>query len=123
METTKCPARVENEDDTDIEEDEPPHVVHHVRTASVILESGDRVRKKVSLLSVYDEPLDESLERTPLLNSGETAGVCYSSIAPGFVDRSAQPLEWTWYENFRSWPRSEGLKRSNIKVLILIVEC
>src|SRR5271169_4438023 len=78
-----------DEEGEDEEDDPVLFSVQHVRTASVILPSGDRVRKRVSLMSIHDEsPFDES-ETAALINShgtGGTAGTVYSSIAPSLLD-------------------------------------
>jgi hypothetical protein len=88
--------------------------IHHVRTASVILRSGDRVRRKVSLLSIYDEnPFEEDdNDRAALLDPSATAGTSYSSIAPCLVDRQFQLWETpSCVDKFKLWLQSEGLKR------------
>jgi hypothetical protein len=91
----------------DVEEEEPVHGIHHVRTASVILRSGDRVRRKVSLMSIYDEdPFEDN--QTPLLSTGV---VGYSSVTQSPVAREVTPWENTPWDKLRDWLRSEGLKR------------
>jgi hypothetical protein len=105
-----------DEEDDDEEDDPVLFSFQHVRTASVILPSGDRVRKRVSLMSIYDEsPFDEG-ETAALIHShgtGETAGTSYSSIAPSLVDRGFQPWDHkpTRMDKWKKWLHSEGLKR------------
>ena len=87
---------------------------YHVRTASVILPSGDRVRRKVSLMSIYDEnPFEEDAnDRTALSDPRGTVGTTYSSIAPSLVDRQVQIWEKpSRVDKFTLWLQSEGLKR------------
>jgi len=111
-------------DEEDDDEDDDPVLFsfQHVRTASVILPSGDRVRKRVSLMSVYDEsPFDES-ETAALIQShgtGGTAGTAYSSIAPSLVDRGPQPWDQhsTRWEKCKKWLHSEALKRHTLLFL------
>jgi len=105
-----------DEEDDDEEDDPVLFSFQHVRTASVILPSGDRVRKRVSLMSIYDEsPFDEG-ETAALIQShgtGETAATTYSSIAPSLVERGAQPWDHnpTRLDKWKKWLHSEGLKR------------
>jgi len=105
-----------DEEGEDEEDDPVLFSVQHVRTASVILPSGDRVRKRVSLMSIHDEsPFDEG-DTAALVQShetGGTAGTAYSSIAPSLVDRGPQPWEHkpTRLDRWRKWLHSEGLKR------------
>lgn len=100
-----------DEDDADSasETDELDTVLtfKHVRTASVILPSGDRVRKKVSLMSIDENSVYES---TALLDSGRTNGPAYSSATSDDVDR-AQSRATRWFSNFMFWLRSEAFKR------------
>jgi hypothetical protein len=88
-------------------EEEPIHGIHHVRTASVILRSGDRVRRKVSLMSIYDEnPFED--DQTPLLSTSVSG---YSSVTQSQVAREVTPWEATRWDKLCDWLRSEGLKR------------
>ena len=86
---------------------------HHVRTASVILPSGDRVRRKVSLMSIFDEnPFEEDNDRTALLSTQGTAATSYSSIVPSLVDRDIQSCDKPGrVDKFKTILHSEGLKR------------
>lgn len=116
MATYSSPSKADNKLDVAEEEEEeevdPLLPFHHVRTASVILRSGDRVRRKVSLMSIYDEsPLEQVNNTTALLDPRGTAGTSYSSITPSLVDREIQPWEITPYDKFKIWLHSEGLKR------------
>jgi hypothetical protein len=103
------------------EYEDPLLTFHHVRTASVILPSGARVRRKISLMSTYDENPFEEDDDTPLLDPGGTAGSSYSSIIPTLVDRDIQPWEVTRYDKFQIWLHSEGLKR--YRLLSDCIEC
>lgn len=112
-------------DEEDEDEDDDPVLFsfQHVRTASVILPSGDRVRKRVSLMSIYDEsPFDEG-ETAALIQShgsGGTAGTIYSSIAPSLLDRGAQPWDRhpAPWEQWKKWLHSEGLKRYRLLLIL-----
>ena len=115
MENPSSPSKKK---DGTAEGEEGEHVslfsIHHIRTASVILRSGDRVRRKVSLLSIFDEnPFEEDdNDRAALLDPRATAGTSYSSIAPSLVDREFQLWEKpTCVDKFKLWLQSEGLKR------------
>jgi hypothetical protein len=114
MATSSSPSK-QNDGTTEEEEAEGdvPFQCYHVRTASVILQSGDRVRKKVSLMSICDEnPFDDDNERAPLLDSGGTTSTSYSSLARSLIDRGIQ--SWgkpSCIDKFETWVHSEGLKR------------
>lgn len=114
MENSPSPSK--QKDGTDDEEEEEEEVLfsfHHIRTASVILRSGDRVRRKISLMSMFDEsPFEEDNDRAPLLDPRGTAGTSYSSIAPNLVDRQVQLWEKpNRLDTVKIWLHSEGLKR------------
>ena len=113
MESISSPLRSENETEIAEEADEvdPLLTFHHVRTASVILESGARVRRKVSLVSIDEGDSLESGEQSPLLDPGGTVGTSYSSIAPAIIDRSLRPWRTKQINKFVIWLQSEGLKR------------
>lgn len=65
---------------------------HHVRTASVILPSGDRVRRKVSLMSVFDgSPIDED-EQSPLF--GQPTLQWHLVLLRGVCSMSRDLVEW-----------------------------
>ena len=104
------PERVDDESDDEID---PLLTFLHVRTASVILPSGDRVRRQVSLQSIYDDNPFENNEQTPLLDSRNipTTGTGYSSVVPSPIDRGLLPWERTKFDKFKTWLQSEGLKR------------
>ena len=111
MESTS-PSRVEDGPEELEEEEEDPHLTfRHIRTASVILESGDRVRRKISLLSQYEESPFENDEHRPLLDTRSGTTTAYSSMPGSVVDREILPWERTRLDKFKSWLRSEALKR------------
>lgn len=112
MASSSPPGPKDDGDARQTTEEDPLLPCHHVRTASVILRSGDRVRRKVSLMSIFDEnPFEEDECQTSLRNPGGTASTAYSLIAPSLADRDIQPCESTRLEKFRVWLHSEGLKR------------
>lgn len=111
MATSMSPSREGDKINAEDEAEENVFFFRHVRTASVILPSGDRVRRKVSLMSTYDENPFEDDEQTALIDSGGTEGTIYSSIEPSLADRSIQPWEVYRYDKFKNWLHSEGLKR------------
>ena len=112
MATTSSPTNATDEVNTGGAEYEDSLLTfYHVRTASVIIPSGARVRRKISLMSTYDENPFEEDDHIPLLDPGSTAGSSYSSIVPTLVDRDIQPWEITRYDKFKIWLQSEGLKR------------
>ena len=105
-----------DEQGDDEEDDQILFSFKHIRTASVILPSGDRVRKRVSLMSIYDEsPFDEgeTAALIPSHGTGETEETAYSSIAPTFVGRGQRPPDYmrAQMEKLKKWLHSEGLKR------------
>jgi hypothetical protein len=103
----------ERVDDDSDDEIDPLLTFLHVRTASVILPSGDRVRRQVSLQSIYDDNPFENSERTPLLDTRNIPTTCtgYSSVVPSPTDREVPPWERTRFDKFKTWVQSEGLKR------------
>ena len=106
------PARVEADPDEEEEAEEDPLLTfRHIRTASVILPSGDRVRRKVSLLSTYNESPFEDDERRPLLDTRSGTNTAYSSMPGSAIDREIAPWERTRFDIFKSCLHSEGLKR------------
>jgi hypothetical protein len=117
------PERVEHGADTETQEAEEdidsPVTFHHVRTASVILPSGDRVRRQVSLMSVHDESPFDGDESSPLIDSGDTPGTTYSSVAANLVDRGIQPCETSRLDKFKTWLTSERVKRCNLDCFLL----
>ena len=111
MAASSSPAK--RKDESTIEEDAA--LFSFVREASVILPSGDRVRRQVSL-TIYDEDPYQETDRTALLGSrggAGTVGSSYSSIASIIVDRDIQPLDskTSKVDKFKNWIQSEGLKR------------
>ena len=94
-------------------EDDVPIPFYHVRTASVILPSGDRVRKKISLKSIYDEnPFEDDDERATLLDHGAMPETSNCSVSRSLVDRGIQTWEKpSRIDKFEAWVHSEGLKR------------
>jgi hypothetical protein len=100
--------------DEEHDEADPLLTFHHVRTASVILPSGDRVRRKVSLMSIEDESPFEEDEGPAGLRAGSYGSrnvFGYSSIAPSFVSREMPMAEEPRWHRIQSWIRSEELKR------------
>lgn len=93
------------------EEEEVFRRPYHVRTASVILESGVRVRRNISLAPEYELPLGED-ERSNLLGDGAVSGTGYSSISPSISARDIGALKKLWKHWFVKWVRSENPKRS-----------
>jgi hypothetical protein len=106
------PERVDSDTEEENEID-PLLQFLHVRTASVILPSGDRVRRQVSLQSIYDDNPFENNERTPLLDTRNIppTGTGYSSVAPSSIEREIPPWEKARFDKFKIWLHSEGLKR------------
>ena len=88
---------------------------HRIRTASVILPSGDRVRRKVSLASIDDETPFEDDDQTPLLSTNIAGVSGCSSITPSSISRDipqdAVPWEPSRLDQFKTLLHSEGLKR------------
>ena len=85
---------------------------HHIRTASVILPSGDRVRRKVSLMSVFDESPIEEDEQSPLLDPGASVRTDRSSMAPSFAERGVlYEQRLSRVDKFKKWFFSENPKR------------
>jgi hypothetical protein len=83
----------------------------HVRTASVIVESGARVRRTVTLAPDDESPFDEDDEHSALLSGDLASGPWYSSFVSGIRTREVLPLEKDW---FVSWICSENPKRFEI---------
>ena len=110
--SSSSPSCVEDvaEDAHETEED-PLLSFRHIRTASVILPSGDRVRRKVSLMSTYDENPFEDDERQPLLDTRSGEHTACSSIPGTAIDREISPWEPSRFDKMKSFLRSEGLKR------------
>lgn len=113
---SSSPARVRNDPDEVVEEleEDPLLTFRHIRTASVILPSGDRVRRKVSLMSTYDESPFEDDEREPLLDTRNGTTTAYFSMPRNVVDREMSLWEPTHFDQFKSFFQSEGLKRHNL---------
>lgn len=95
------------------EEEDPLLTFRHVRSASVILPSGDRVRRKVSLLSICDESPFED-EQSPLLGNGisNTPGG-YSSVHLSPSNRDLPSWHKSRLDRIKDALRSEALKRCN----------
>lgn len=87
---------------SDSEEDHP---FRHMRTASVIVESGARVRRNITLAP--DETSSEEDEHAPLL-AGSSSGTGYSSVSR---DSAARDIEPSRRDRFVKWLRSENPKR------------
>ena len=94
-----------------VPEEDPLLTFRHVRTASVILPSGDRVRRKVSLLSIQDESPFED-EDTPLLGDG-SANIAegYSSIHSGASGRDLPPWHVSRFKKVMNYLKNEPVKR------------
>jgi hypothetical protein len=100
--------------DADADEEDLSLPLHVVRTASVILPSGDRVRRKVSLISIDDEiPFEhhDSEDRSLLSDARSTAGTNYGSIASIDLERGIHSWVMSCFRKFRTCLRSEQLKR------------
>src|SRR5579859_6673309 len=104
------PARVQADPDEmeDEEEEEDPLLTfRHIRTVSVILPSGDRVRRKVSLMSTHNENPFEHDERRPLLDTSRSGTItAYSSMPGSAIDTEIPPWEPTQFDKFKSWLQS-----------------
>ena len=106
--SSSSPSRVEDvaEDAHETEED-PLLSFRHIRTASVILPSGDRVRRKVSLMLTYDENPFEDDERQPLLDTRSGENTACSFIPGTGIDREISPWEPSRFDKMKSFLRSE----------------
>ena len=79
------------------------------RTASVIIESGARVRRNVTLAPVDELPFEED-ERSSLLDHSATSGTGYS-ISCGIATRERFLSKPSLQDKFVTWIRSENPKR------------
>jgi hypothetical protein len=87
---------------SDSEEDHRPFM--HMRTASVIVESGARVRRNITLAPEVSSEEDES---SPLIN-GSSSGTGYSGVSRDIAARDLKPSR---KDRFIKWLRSENPKR------------
>ena len=107
--------------DSVVEEDEDDvpigPISYHVRTASVILPCGARVRRQVSLVSMHDESPFED-ESSPLLGNGSanTPGSC-NPTPPTPPARGLPPWRKSRFETLL---QSEALKRYTFIVVKLM---
>jgi hypothetical protein len=116
MATVSSPSKARDKTNTEEEEGneeeiDPLLTFHHVRTASVILPSGDRVRRKVSLMSITNESPFEEDDGLPQIGPGYAANTTYSSIASTVGSRGVQTREVSRYDKFKTLLQNEGLKR------------
>jgi hypothetical protein len=92
--------------------EDPCAIFRRLRSASVILPSGDRVRRKVSLLSNYDEsPFEDDDEQAPLLDGDDFAPATVDSLFPRAVDRELPSWMKDRLNTCRNFLTSEPLKR------------
>jgi hypothetical protein len=93
-----------------LSDSEEEHPFRHMRTASVIVESGARVRRNITLAP--DEISSEEDEHAPLLN-GSSSGTGYSAVSRDIAARDIKPSR---KERFIKWIRSENPKRYDTHV-------
>jgi hypothetical protein len=93
-----------------LSDSEEEHPFVHMRTASVIVKSGARVRRNITLAA--DEVSSEEDEHEPLLN-GSSSGTGYSGVSRDIPARDIKPSR---KERFVKWIRSENPKRFDCTV-------
>jgi len=85
------------------------------RAASVIIESGARVRRIITLAPEDESPFEED-ECSGLLDGGGTSATRYSSIPSGIATRELCAPKQSWKDKFVTWIRGENPKRFESRV-------
>jgi len=80
------------------------------RAASVIIESGARVRRNITLAPEDESPFEED-ESSSLVDHSATSATGYSSISSRIASREFFVSKPSWKDKFVTWMRSENPKR------------